>query len=300
MPTSVEVVAPSRLHFGMFSFGQRELPQYGGVGVMINRPGLRLRIAPAERFAATGPLAQRAAAVVELLAKKWHLHELPACRLDMVEAPPEHVGLGTGTQLALAVAAGLNAFRGQPPKSAAELAALTGRGARSAIGTYGFLHGGLLVERGKLRARGALAAGTSSRVARGVAVSARLPASRARAGGRSRTAGVSRAATGTRDGHPPAAPGSRRGNAAGRPGGRSLQRSVAACTGLDTWPAHALPIVKADHSPPPRPRARGERARVGGRGRRAKLLGPDRVCPGRKPASRRDARRHPAGATRGE
>ncbi len=149
MPMSVEVAAPSRLHFGMFSFGQPAMPQFGGVGVMVARPGLRLRIDPAERFAACGPLARRAEAVVERLARRWQLPELPACRLEIVTAPPEHVGLGTGTQLALAVAAGLNAFRARPPQNAQELAAATGRGTRSAIGTYGFLHGGLLVEGGK-------------------------------------------------------------------------------------------------------------------------------------------------------
>ena len=149
MPTSVEVATPSRLHFGMFSFGQPAMPQFGGVGVMIDRPGLQLRIDPAERFATCGPMASARRSGRRTSARRWQLPELPACRLEIVTAPPEHAGLGTGTQLELAVTAGLNAFRGRPPLNAQELAAASGRGARSAIGTYGFLHGGLLVERGK-------------------------------------------------------------------------------------------------------------------------------------------------------
>jgi beta-RFAP synthase len=149
----VEVAAPSRLHFGMFSFGDPKARQYGGAGVMIERPGLVLRISPDERFSVDGPLGQRVRSVVERLAARWELAELPACRVHVLAAPPEHVGLGTGTQLALSVTTGLNAFRGGAALDAAQLAALGERGARSAIGTHGFLHGGFLVESGKLAGR---------------------------------------------------------------------------------------------------------------------------------------------------
>jgi beta-ribofuranosylaminobenzene 5'-phosphate synthase len=145
----IEIVAPSRLHFGMFSFGHRDARQFGGVGVMVVQPGVRLQVASAGRFEAVGPLGQRAELVVNHMARVLHWSELPACRIEVVEAAPQHVGLGTGTQLALAVAAGLNAFRGGKPLSPAELAAWSGRAERSAIGTYGFASGGLLVEAGK-------------------------------------------------------------------------------------------------------------------------------------------------------
>jgi beta-RFAP synthase len=59
------------------------------------------------------------------------------------------VGLGAGTQLALAVGAGLNASHGLPEMAPPLLAACVGRGQRSAVGTYGFCVGGFLVEEGK-------------------------------------------------------------------------------------------------------------------------------------------------------
>jgi len=58
--------------------------------------------------------------------------------------------LGFGTQLGLSVAAGLNAYLGLPQPPIWELAHSAGRGLRSAVGTHGFAHGGLLFERGKL------------------------------------------------------------------------------------------------------------------------------------------------------
>jgi beta-RFAP synthase len=148
--SGVEVAAPSRLHFGMFSFGRTDTRQFGGVGLMVERPGLRLRIEAADHFDVLGPLGQRARSVVARLLEAWSLGEPPGCRIEILSAPPEHAGLGTGTQLALAVAAGLNAWRGGQPLDAERLARLTGRGERSAIGTHGFLQGGLLVEAGKL------------------------------------------------------------------------------------------------------------------------------------------------------
>jgi len=150
MARTVEVTTPSRLHFGMFSFGRVDVRQFGGVGVMIDRPGVHLQITSAAKFAVVGPAAQRAAAVVDRLTNCWQLEAPPACQIEILNSPPEHAGLGTGTQLELAVTAGLNAFRGGDPLSAEQLAQLSGRGARSAIGTYGFLLGGLLVESGKL------------------------------------------------------------------------------------------------------------------------------------------------------
>jgi beta-RFAP synthase len=75
---------------------------------------------------------------------------LPACEVRVLAAPQEHIGLGTGTQLGLAVVAGLNAWLGGPTLAPIELALSAGRGLRSAVGTYGFVHGGLIVEQGKL------------------------------------------------------------------------------------------------------------------------------------------------------
>jgi beta-RFAP synthase len=75
---------------------------------------------------------------------------LPACTLEVVAAPPSHVGLGSGTQLSLAVVAGLRAFMQLPPLGVVDLARTAGRAKRSAVGLYGFLHGGLVVEAGRL------------------------------------------------------------------------------------------------------------------------------------------------------
>ncbi len=150
MPRQVEITAASRLHFGMFSFGQLGVRQFGGVGVMIDRPGIQLRITRAAKFHVAGPLAKRVPAVVHRFCQTTQGGAPLPCHIEIIQAAPEHAGLGTGTQLELAVTAGLHAFVGGAPLPAEQLAALSGRGQRSAIGTHGFLRGGLLIESGKL------------------------------------------------------------------------------------------------------------------------------------------------------
>ena len=62
---------------------------------------------------------------------------------------PQHVGLGLGTQLGLSTAE-VQRFVSHSGFSAMERAIVVNRAARSAVGTYGFEFGGLIVERGRL------------------------------------------------------------------------------------------------------------------------------------------------------
>ena len=152
-PQSVQIVAPSRLHFGLLSFGNARGRQFGGIGTMIAEPALRLRVTSAHNLEASGSLAERALE----FARRWRLwatergvpREL-GCKIEIHSSPPEHSGLGSGTQLGLAIAAALNALHNLPPQQPPALAMSVGRGERSAIGTYGFAKGGLLIEAGKL------------------------------------------------------------------------------------------------------------------------------------------------------
>ena len=161
----VRVWAASRLHFGLLSLAgeaqawpDREdrptLParRFGGVGLMVKRPGLCVWAADAATWSAEGPLAERALAFALRFAdnvrKETPDAEPRPLRITVEEAPPEHVGLGVGTQLGLATARALAEAWGLAA-DAPELARRVGRGTRSALGVHGFAHGGFLVEGGR-------------------------------------------------------------------------------------------------------------------------------------------------------
>lgn len=166
MPRHVVVHAANRLHFGLFALAaaQRlteaapgsttaateDQRSYGGVGVMVSRQGIELHIREAAGFEiAADPLAER----IGTFARRWaefYSQSLEGMRISLKGHTPDHVGLGTGTQLGLSVAAGLTAFRGLPAPPLEELCRSVGRGLRSAVGAYGFALGGLIVDRGKL------------------------------------------------------------------------------------------------------------------------------------------------------
>jgi beta-ribofuranosylaminobenzene 5'-phosphate synthase len=152
---TIRIATGSRLHFGMIAFGHEftaDCPrQFGGVGLIIREPGIRLCVTPATKLEATGPLAERALDVWRRAAAAANLASAPSCRLQIESMAREHVGLGTGTQLGMALATAMHILVGRPLASPGELAATVGRGKRSAIGSHGFAVGGLLVEAGKRR-----------------------------------------------------------------------------------------------------------------------------------------------------
>jgi beta-RFAP synthase len=149
----IEVVTGSRLHFGLLNPGTGDIGErrFGGAGLMVEQPGFRLRVSPAAEWSATGPLAERtldfARRVTQALAQEGM--SLRPQRLEVVSSPPEHAGLGTGTQLGMAVARALTVAAGRPDCGVVELARLAGRGLRSALGVHGFGRGGFLVEAGQ-------------------------------------------------------------------------------------------------------------------------------------------------------
>src|SRR5262249_46094799 len=151
MPRVVHVTAPSRLHFGLWSLAGAAGRQFGGVGAMVQPPELKLSIRSADQFEATGTGASRVGSFAQAWTR-FHYRDLPAVRVEIHGTVAEHAGLGMGTQLGLSVAAGLNAFCELPDQTPQELALSVGRGLRSAVGTYGFVFGGLIVEQGKLPA----------------------------------------------------------------------------------------------------------------------------------------------------
>ncbi|MEM8944064.1 MAG: beta-RFAP synthase [Planctomycetota bacterium] len=149
MSRVIEVRTPGRLHFGLSSFGGAGR-QFSGVGLMVDGSGVTLRLSCADSFRARGLHSQRVQKFADHLAREQQLTQLPRCAIEVTSSPPNHVGLGIGTQLGMAVAAALLQYQGTSWRDPQLLRRLSGRGRRSAIGTYGFVHGGLLVDRGKL------------------------------------------------------------------------------------------------------------------------------------------------------
>jgi len=143
--TSVRVEAPARLHMGMLDVAEGRTRRFGGLGVAVSRPAAVVEASASDDVTAEGPDAERALAVARRCQEVLGL--AGGARVRVLEAIPAHVGLGSGTKLALAVTAALAALAGQTPEPRATARA-AGRGARSAVGLWTFVSGGLVVEGG--------------------------------------------------------------------------------------------------------------------------------------------------------
>lgn len=149
--TRIEIRTTARLHFGLLGWGADAPRQFGGVGLMIEAPSLDLEARLANGWSAAGPLSTRALRVALRIADRLETLgvKVPPLSITIREGPPEHVGLGTGTQLSLAVGRAVLGFVENSESNAGRVAELTGRGRRSGIGLHGFDRGGLLVDGGR-------------------------------------------------------------------------------------------------------------------------------------------------------
>ncbi|MHB1558481.1 MAG: beta-ribofuranosylaminobenzene 5'-phosphate synthase family protein [Isosphaeraceae bacterium] len=142
---------PSRLHFGLLGWGPGAKRQFGGLGLMIRSPDIEMTVEPAATQRVAGPLSDRVERILGTLRGQFAeigIHPSPVA-IRIHRAPVEHVGLGVGTQLSLAVATAVTKLNGLEEPTSEQLARLTGRGRRSGIGLHGFRLGGFLVDGGR-------------------------------------------------------------------------------------------------------------------------------------------------------
>ncbi|BCX89556.1 beta-ribofuranosylaminobenzene 5'-phosphate synthase [Methylomarinovum tepidoasis] len=142
-PSNVEIFAPARLHLGFLDLGSGLGRRFGSLGVTIAGFGTRLQLRPAASLQVAGP-----ARLETLVRRLMAALALPPADITLVEEIPVHAGLGSGTQLALAVGMGLARLHGRP-LTPRQVAVAAGRGARSGIGIAAFEQGGFLVDGGR-------------------------------------------------------------------------------------------------------------------------------------------------------
>jgi beta-RFAP synthase len=127
------------------SLGRR----FGGIGAGVFAPSLLVELERAEAIEAEGPLAERAE---EFARRALAAMDVPGgVRIVVRRAIPAHSGLGSGTQMALAIARGVAELYDRPTDVVA-LASAAGRARRSAVGTWLFDGGGFVVEGGRREA----------------------------------------------------------------------------------------------------------------------------------------------------
>lgn len=142
----VRVAAPARLHLGFVDLDGGLGRRFGSIGLTLDAPATVVSLRRAAADVASGPDSERAVRHLAVLRRAWDVDA--AVALSVERAIPPHAGLGSGTQLGLAVGLGLARLHGIAATPEA-VAAILDRGARSGIGVAAFAQGGFLVDGGK-------------------------------------------------------------------------------------------------------------------------------------------------------
>lgn len=144
--TNVFVNAFARLHMGFLDLNGQGGRRFGSLGLGLNAPDTLIELAKGQH-------------VFGLATEESYLHKSKQAILSYANisedvsirvhrAIPRHFGLGSGTQMALAIGEGLNHLFNLN-LTLSEIASITTRGMRSGIGIGTFANGGLVLDGGR-------------------------------------------------------------------------------------------------------------------------------------------------------
>lgn len=146
--TKVFIKSTARLHMGFFDLHGGLGRKFGSIGLSLAAPGIELSAKFSDKLHVTGAASaiDKVSTIAQQLITKLNING--SVSLDIKQYIPEHAGLGSGTQSALAVGTVISQLYNLD-LSTAQIAELTGRGGRSGIGIAAFDHGGLLIDGGR-------------------------------------------------------------------------------------------------------------------------------------------------------
>ena len=145
---TVRVAAPARLHLGFLDLnGGADSRRYGSVGLGITGFSTVVNVSRSDRVDIDAEDDEYVARIAEAVLDCFQIRS--GVRVEVEDCIPRHQGLGSGTQMALALGAAITGLYGIDA-GVEELATATGRGRRSGVGMGVFKHGGFVVDSGRV------------------------------------------------------------------------------------------------------------------------------------------------------
>ncbi len=138
------VRTPSRIHFGLLDMKGGLRRMYGSIGVALDYPYTVVEVSDHDSFEVEGG-DPRAKEYARKIREYFGIER--GMKISVLKSIPPHVGLGSGTQLALGIGIAILRHSGRDA-SVESLAKLLGRGKRSGVGIYSFKLGGLILDGG--------------------------------------------------------------------------------------------------------------------------------------------------------
>ncbi|MBM2830546.1 MAG: hypothetical protein HW411_1336 [Gammaproteobacteria bacterium] len=142
----MKVIAPARLHLGFMDMHGGLGRSFGSLGLCLADIFTHVAASQSADVVIQGPSSNRASVYAGRMLE--YLNIGTGVEISIREAIPEHAGLGSGTQLSLAVGTAIARLYDKDITTR-EIANVMERGARSGIGVGAFSMGGFLVDGGR-------------------------------------------------------------------------------------------------------------------------------------------------------
>ena len=150
---TISIKVHARLHMGFYDLTHnltRTQKNFGSIGLALENPVTEMVASAADKLEIFGDVDAKSREniikIAQNLQKSINLQTSLSLRIGSII--PSHVGLGSGTQLVLSLVSLFNQVYNLN-LTQAQIAQLSGRGARSGIGLGAFEQGGFLVDAGK-------------------------------------------------------------------------------------------------------------------------------------------------------
>jgi beta-RFAP synthase len=137
----IEIITTARLHMGFFDLNGAIGRRYGSIGVSLNGPKTHLLVTEGHGGVLPEYIEKSKQRLLQQLGIQTPIS------IEVVEEIPRHAGLGSGTQMALAIGTAISELLNLK-LSLREIAQAIGRGARSGIGIGTFATGGVVLDGG--------------------------------------------------------------------------------------------------------------------------------------------------------
>ena len=147
---TVRVAAPARLHLGFLDLNGGSQRRFGSIGVGITGFSTVVNVSRCDRVDISGGHDEFIAGLARTVLDHFRIDS--GVRVQVEECIPRHQGLGSGTQMALALGTAITGLYGIDT-GVEEIAAATGRGRRSGVGLGVFTQGGFILDSGRSEGR---------------------------------------------------------------------------------------------------------------------------------------------------
>lgn len=137
----VEITTSARLHMGFFDLNGSLGRRYGSMGLSLSAPQTRIQVSVGDATDVPDYLERSKRVLLQ------HFGIQAPVSIQILEEIPRHAGLGSGTQMALALGVAIGELF-DLKLSLRDIAQCIGRGARSGIGVGTFASGGVIVDGG--------------------------------------------------------------------------------------------------------------------------------------------------------